>query len=134
MEFYSLTDCEWENGTLILEILLESGKSFKAPFSLIKKDRPVELARFIHNNVVETKGGGWYDKWAKNVLKDANRTLRRLHRYCRTDRISRLVGIKTINFRMIFDIKQEDLRRKSRTVAGGHVVNTSMYDSYASVV
>ena len=36
--------------------------------------------------------------------------------------------------RIIFDVKQEDLRRKARMVAGGHVINSSMYESYASVV
>ena len=35
---------------------------------------------------------------------------------------------------MIFDMKQEDLRRKARLVAGGHVVQSSMWESYASVV
>ena len=36
--------------------------------------------------------------------------------------------------RIIFDVKKEDLRRKSRLVAGGHVVNSDMYQSYSSVV
>ena len=36
--------------------------------------------------------------------------------------------------RIIFDVKQEDLCRKARMVAGGHVINSSMYESYASVV
>ena len=36
--------------------------------------------------------------------------------------------------RIIFDIKQEDLRRKARMVAGGHVVNSTMHQSYSSVV
>ena len=36
--------------------------------------------------------------------------------------------------KIIFDIKKEDLRRKSRLVAGGHVINSHMYQSYASVV
>ena len=36
--------------------------------------------------------------------------------------------------RMIFDIKKEDFRRKARLVAGGHVVNASMFESYSSVV
>ena len=35
---------------------------------------------------------------------------------------------------MIFDMKQEDLRRKARLVAGGHVIESSMYESYSSVV
>ena len=36
--------------------------------------------------------------------------------------------------RIIFDVKQEDLRRKARMVAGGHVIDSSMYESYSSVV
>ena len=36
--------------------------------------------------------------------------------------------------RIIFDVKQEDLRRKARMVAGGHVVNSTMHQSYSSVV
>ena len=35
---------------------------------------------------------------------------------------------------LIFDVKQEDLRRKARLVAGGHVVDSTMYESYSSVV
>jgi len=30
---------------------------------------------------------------------------------------------------MIFDVKKEDFRRKARLVAGGHVVNASMFES-----
>jgi len=36
--------------------------------------------------------------------------------------------------RMIFDVKKEDFRRKARLVAGGHVINSSMFESYSSVV
>ena len=36
--------------------------------------------------------------------------------------------------RMIFDVKQENLCRKARLVAGGHVVNSNMYESYSSVI
>lgn len=143
-------------------------------------------------------------------MKDANRTIRRLHKMYSTDRIERLASIKTINVRrlsrnkrlqkkgtrikfgiaipnsvkkaleldrknknnlwgdaiikelktlekanviafyppnynfgkefqfcplhMIFDIKQEDLRRKARMVAGRHVINATMYESHSSVV
>ena len=36
--------------------------------------------------------------------------------------------------RIIFDIKKEDFRRKARLVAGGHVVDSTMFESYSSVV
>lgn len=35
---------------------------------------------------------------------------------------------------IIFDVKQEDLQRKGCLVAEGHVMNSSMYESYSSVV
>ena len=35
---------------------------------------------------------------------------------------------------VIFTVKQEDLRRKAIMVAGGQVVDSSMYESYSSVV
>ena len=35
---------------------------------------------------------------------------------------------------LIFNVKQEDLRRKAELVAGGHVVDATMYESYSSVV
>lgn len=35
---------------------------------------------------------------------------------------------------LILDIKQEDFRRKARLVAGGHVADASMYESYSSTM
>ena len=43
-------------------------------------------------------------------------------------------GYQYAPLRLIFDIKQEDLRRKSRIVAGGHVIESSMFENYSSVV
>ena len=36
--------------------------------------------------------------------------------------------------RIIFDIKKEDLRRKARLVTGGHVISSSMFESYSPIV
>ena len=35
---------------------------------------------------------------------------------------------------MIFDIKNEDLRHKARLVISGHIVDSSMYNSYQAVI
>ena len=75
MDFEKFTGYHWDNGTLILEITLLSGKQFDAPFTLIKKDRPVELAKFIEKEVVEPKRGGYYEKWAKGILKHSGCTI-----------------------------------------------------------
>ena len=209
-EFHNIISHKWEDGMLAFTVELTSGKTFEIPFSMIKKDRPMETARYIRNHVVEAKRNGYYGTWAKNILTQANRNIRRMQRYHNIDRIRRIntgneltirrisrnkrneqskkrakFGIKipnsvreallldtenknnlwaeaikkemtaldnagvfqykppnfTIPFgyqyaplRMIFEVKQEDLRRKARLVAGGHVVDSSMYESYSSVV
>ena len=127
MEFHSFVGYEWDNGVLILEIMLQSGKTYKAPFTLIKKDRPIELARYIRKEVVETRRGGWYKKWAKSVLKDANRTIRRLHRMYRTDRIERLASIKTINVRRLSRNKR--MQKKDTRIKFGITVPNSVKEA-----
>ena len=44
------------------------------------------------------------------------------------------IGYKFIRCHMTFDAKMEDLRRKSRLGAGGHMTDTPAYITYASVV
>ena len=207
-EFSRIKDHKWTDGSLVLDVELTSGKVIDIPFHLMKKDRPLELARYIRNYVIEEKRGGMYEMWAKKIIKQANRTIRRLKRYHNIERLERLrivrtrrmsrnkrmknksprikFGIKVPNsireafeldienknnlwadaivkeltalneagvfqywpphhkidtkiyqftpLRMIFDVKSEDLRRKARMVAGGHVVDATMFESYASVV
>lgn len=35
---------------------------------------------------------------------------------------------------MIFDIKQQDMRYKARLVVGGHVIDSSDYTTYSSII
>ena len=42
-------------------------------------------------------------------------------------------GYKFIKFHMIFDVKMEDLRCKTRVVAGGHMIDMTLIIKYASV-
>ena len=50
------------------------------PFPILKKDVPVKMAKFIRDNIVEDKRGGFYNTWAKNTLKVHAWGVRRLHR------------------------------------------------------
>ena len=209
-EFRSINAHRWTDGIILFTIELESGKTFEVPFSVIKKDRPIELAKYIKNNVTEAKRGGKYNTWAKKILIRAQRIIKRVRRSHNISRINRIYKLKQIKVNrisqnkrnekkglrtkfgfkvprnvkeallfdkennntewadaiakemmaleaagvwayypphykpsaeyqftpltMIFDIKQEDLRRKARLVAGGHVVESNMYESYSSVV
>ena len=44
------------------------------------------------------------------------------------------IGYNFIRCQMIFDVMMEDFRRKSRLVAGGHMTDTPVAITYASVV
>ena len=211
-EFHHIAGHKWDKGSLIFKVELCSGKSFEVPFNLFQKDCPMETAKYIRNNVVESKRGGIYENWAKKTIETSERTIRRLsscydvdkfirvrknidislklRRVSRNkrngkvknkekfginipnsvkealtlDRINKnnlwaqaitkeMEGLNNANcfkyypghhkfpscyqytpLRIIFDIKKEDFRRKARLVAGGHVVNSTMFESYSSVV
>jgi Reverse transcriptase (RNA-dependent DNA polymerase) len=185
------------------------------PFPVLKRDVPVELARFIRDKVVEDKRGGYYNSWAKSTLKAHARGVRRLYRAYNVDasyrvyrtrrakanRMSKnarteketinvnkvkmgikvprntrealvfdkmdkntlwadaifkeMAGLHRLNvfkfhapnykcdknegwqfapMHMIFDIKQQDMRYKARLVVGGHVLDSSDYNTYSSVI
>ena len=209
-EFHSIKSHYWDNGVLTFTVELTSGTTYSIPFALLRTDRPIEVAKYIKNNVVENKRGGKYEQWSKKILTRAQRIIRRMNRHYNIGRTMRLqlckemkvrrisknqrtlknknrtkfgitvpnnvrhallldkqnnnqawseailkemsaltkAGVwefKQPNFKvpkgyqyapltLIFDVKQEDLRRKDRLVAGGHVVDSTMYESYSSVV
>ena len=209
-EFYRINNHHWESGMLMFTVELESGKTIDIPFTILKKDRPIEVATYIKNHVIDQKRNGKYNTWAKKTLVRAQRIIRRLKNHHNISRISRIYEIKELKFnrisrnkrnekrgirtkfginvprnvkealafdvinkntlwsdaikkemlalenagvwqfhpphfkpskeyqfaplQMIFDVKQEDLRHKARLVAGGHVVESNMWESYSSVV
>ena len=78
---------------------LDSGKTYKSDFSEVKSDRPIDLVRYIRNEVVESKRGGFYETSAQNALKSTNRTIRRMAQYYNIDRLMRLRHVKSIKLR-----------------------------------
>ena len=89
-EFHHIKSHKWINGSLVLTIELYSGKNFDIPFNIIKKDRPLETAKYIKNNIVGSRRGGVHNEWAKKIIAKGNRIIRRLSRYHHIDRIMRL--------------------------------------------
>ena len=72
---------------LMLTVQLSSGRKFETPFSMLKEDRPLDLAKYIIREVVESKGGGKFELWSKNVFKIINRTIKRLQKHNQIDKI-----------------------------------------------
>ena len=77
----------------MLIVQLSSGRKFETPFSMLKEDRPLDLAKYIIREVVESKRGGKYEVWSKNVLKRTIRTIRGLqkHNQCWKPRSERVI-------------------------------------------
>ena len=214
--FDRILDYHFENGVLLLKTRYlddDIGEhDLTVPFQVLKKDVPVELAKFIRDKVVEESRNGHFNTWAKNTLKVHARGVRRLYRIfnidktCRTRRaktnrmsknarneletkttnkvkmgvkiprntrealifdrenkntfwadaiMKEMTGLKRLNvfefhapnhkceksdgwqfapMHMIFDFKAQDLRYKARLVVGGHVVDSSDYNTYSSVI
>ena len=218
-KFDRILDYEFQDGVLILKTKYlddDIGEhDLAVPFPILKRDVPVELARFIRDKVVEDKRGGYYNTWAKNTLKAHSRGVRRLYRAYNVDSLYRIyrtrrakanrmsknarnaretksthkvkmgidvprntkeallfdrmnkntqwgdaifkemAGLQRLNvfkfhspghkcnkadgwqfapMHMIFDIKQQDMRYKARLVVGGHVIDSSDYNTYSSVI
>ena len=89
MEFDYIKSYQWLDGVLVFNIVLTSGKDYDIPFDIIKKDRPLETAKYILNHVLENKRNGRYSQWAKTVIKQSHRTIRRLSRSYNVDRAIR---------------------------------------------
>ena len=64
-EFHHINSHTFENGILVFNVELYSGKNYDIPFNLFKKDRPIEVAQYIKNNVVEQSRNGFHVTWAK---------------------------------------------------------------------
>ena len=60
-------------------------KTLQVPFLVLKKDVPLELARYIRDKVVEDNRQGHYNAWAKKVIKNHGRTIRHIRRYYNID-------------------------------------------------
>eukprot|EP00957_Ditylum_brightwellii_P062968 4778956-Ditylum_brightwellii.AAC.1 len=86
-DYYELdviVDYWFKDVTLILNACYHSDSTdnrevLETPFSVIKKDLHVEVAKYITNHVVDSsRRTGFYSSWARKTLKQASRSIRRL--------------------------------------------------------
>ena len=85
--FERIVDHYFEKGALHLKANFttsdEATKTMDIPFTILKKDVPYELAKYIREKVVETRRGGRYNTWAKNTVLNYNWGIRRLYKQYR---------------------------------------------------
>jgi hypothetical protein len=85
-EFEKIVDHKWKDGILILTARFQGATDeeniMEVPFQVLKKDVPLECAKYIKNYVIDssTRRSGRHTSWANTVLKQHSRTIRRLAR------------------------------------------------------
>ena len=86
-DYYDFENCfdrYFNNGVLFLKAgyvgdTLNEDNIIKIPFKILKKDLPIELARYVKNYVVEaSRWKGIYNAWYIKVLKGHTRAVKRL--------------------------------------------------------
>ena len=60
------------------------------PFLVLKKDVPLELSKYIREYVTDGRRNGCYNTWAKNAIKQHQRTAKRLYRACNISKVRRV--------------------------------------------
>ena len=80
--FLRIADHYFKEGTLTLKAIYldknEVESTVKVPFPILKIDILIEFARYIQEKVIESRRGGYYNQWAKSMLKSHNRAVRQL--------------------------------------------------------
>ena len=85
-EFEKIVDHKWSDGILIFTARFQGatddGHIMEVPFQVLKKDVPLECAKYIKNYIIDSskRGSGHHTSWATTVLKQHSRTIRRLSR------------------------------------------------------
>jgi hypothetical protein len=69
------------NGNLDLRVLYQDRSQSWVPFSLLSHDEPLVLARYLLSTTIEQDRNGRYSRWARQTIRDVNRTIRRLHQH-----------------------------------------------------
>ena len=87
--FDKIVGHSWDNGILLLELAWTTGESSSLPFTIVKRDYPLPTAHYILTVGVGTADGryssGRYTRWARGLIRQVNRTVRRLRRMASGD-------------------------------------------------
>ena len=82
-EFERIVDHVLRDGKLLLKVQYDNDATthiVEVPFAVLKKDVPLELAKYIRDKVLEDRRNGHYNEWAKKMLRSHARCVRRLYR------------------------------------------------------
>ena len=82
-KFERIVDYRFEKGVLMLKANYFDDdvqtKTLEIPFSILKKYVPLELEKFIKNNVAEERRNGRYNAWAKKTIVKHAQSIRQFY-------------------------------------------------------
>ena len=91
-------------------------------FQILKKDEPLELAKYIQEKVLDEKRKGKYNIWASTTIKSHNRCVRRLYKSYNVQIINKSRRV-IINRRNKISRNYRNLRHKRREKFGVIIPN-----------
>lgn len=80
-DFDQITDHYFKDGIIILKTDYTNDLGTherEIPFMILKKDHPVEVAKYIKSHVVESTRRGQFSMWANNVLQCQSQRIRHM--------------------------------------------------------
>lgn len=84
MQYMSIEGHIFRGGNFILNIryrMVYGDQMMKIPFEIFKEDRPQEVAKYIRDNVMESRRDGRYSWWFREVLRISIRLIITMRRW-----------------------------------------------------
>ena len=114
--FYQIVDHYMDTGNLFLKVNCISDDkkthTLEILFQIIKKDIPLELAKYIQEKVLDEKKREKYNTWVLTTIKSHNRSIRRHYK---------LYNVQIVNkFRRVTLNRQNNISRNHRNLKQKH--------------
>jgi hypothetical protein len=91
LRFHKILDHSWREGILVLTVRYydhaEEERVIAQPFSVMKRDVPVECARYNRHYVMDKSRRGYHMEWAAKTIKTHSRAIKRLYASYNINRI-----------------------------------------------
>jgi hypothetical protein len=93
-EITKILDHQWAplSGKLMLKVQRYTDEESLIEADILKEDNPMLLAKYILEHPVEKTRSGFWNTWAKDMVKSVNKTLRRLRSMYELDQVTINIG------------------------------------------
>jgi hypothetical protein len=109
LQISKIIDHKWDNGTLLFTVRYydsaEDETTLEQPFSVLRRDVPVECARYIRLYVTDSdRRKGYHTEWATKTIKMHTRAVKRLYAAYNVNRTMRLMNTRRAQLNRTYPI------------------------------